>query len=327
VLPQSITSRRIVLVDRNRSFERRVAGALRRAFPDVDVHSIQDPDEALRVLAEEASRLLIVDVQAASLDTVALATSALRARPGLPVIAMSAPPIDTWRRRARGLGAAAWLEKPLRLERLIGLVERILLVPAGFSGELTVESLPELVQMLCVASTSGALRIDHGAECGSIWFDRGAIVHAEMDGDSGASCFAKMLRWTGGVFALDRGARPARRSIDVPVMHLLLEGVRLMDEERASVAESRRSELRLVHCEEPGGDEPSNLVSLDRWTTAAERAAESFERGMKLAQDKRYEEAQREWQRAVELDPDNRTYQFNLRRLVELAQRLRERDA
>jgi hypothetical protein len=55
----------------------------------------------------------------------------------------------------------------------------------------------------------------------------------------------------------------------------------------------------------------------DRWLTPQQRAAESFQRGMELVRDKRYEDALREWERAAALDPDTRIYQVNLRRLRE----------
>ena len=46
-------------------------------------------------------------------------------------------------------------------------------------------------------------------------------------------------------------------------------------------------------------------------------AANSFQRGMELVLSKRYDAAVQEWERALELDPNNRIYQVNLRRLHE----------
>jgi hypothetical protein len=46
-------------------------------------------------------------------------------------------------------------------------------------------------------------------------------------------------------------------------------------------------------------------------------AVRAFDRGLGLLRDKLYAAALAEWERAVALDPDNRTYQVNLRRLRE----------
>ena len=393
MLAHSLQQRRIVLVVDDHSIERSVAAALRSSFPDLELCGTQDAAAALELLDDERTRLLIADVQARGLDALALVAAARQRRPSLAVIVIGNHPSDALRSQARALGAASWLENPPKVERLIGLVERLLLVPTGFSGELAVDELTELVQLLCAAATTGVLRIDHGEERGAIAFDRGAIVHAEIGGSHGVAPFQRMLKWTGGVFGLDRHARAAQRSIHVPTMQLLLEGVRLLDEEAFPERQARGSEVRLravgsskppplppaalaprsgsappirnaglprppsstlppefvrlpIPVPQPAGvinvpshgafghgvssdgassdGPPGNGAPVDRWTTPQQRALESFERGMQLAQDKRYDEALNEWERAVELAPDNRTYQFNLRRLRELAERRRD---
>jgi CheY-like chemotaxis protein len=389
VLAHSLHQRRIVLVEDDHAIEHNVAAALLSSFPDVELFGTKDAVEALRLLDDERTRLLIADVQAHGLDALALVAAARQRRPSLPVIVMGSQPSEALRSQARALGAASWLEKPPPLERLIGLVERLLLVPTGFSGEVAVDELTELVQLLCAAGTSGVLRIDHGEERGTIGFERGAIVDAEISGVHGVPQFQRMLKWTGGVFALDRNARASQRSISVPTMQLLLEGVRLLDEAAAPERQTRGSEVRLRAVGPPAkmpskpppvppeaklarsssappirsanpprptsGSRPPDVVRLsipapepagvvnvpgtgsgngigtgnghgaaERWITPQQRAAESFERGMQLAQEKRYDEALDEWERAAALVPDNRTYQFNLRRLRELAERRRE---
>jgi hypothetical protein len=193
------------------------------------------------------------------------------------------------------------------------------------------------------------------------------------------------------VFALDRGAH-AQRTIQVPTMQLLLEGVRRLDEQSAPDRQGRGSEIRLRAVGSSGNGSapalrggaskpppvpdaarkrssappirsagpppaisasdlhartlrPPELVRLPVPPPAAgngralpaeqaateptpeQRAAEGFERGMQLTQEKRYDEALCEWERAVLLAPDDRKYQFNLRRLRELVARRTEAEA
>lgn len=363
VLAHSLQKRRIVLVEHDRAIERSVVQALMRSFPDIDVYGTLDPDEALALLKDDHSRLLIADVRARGTDPIALASAARKHRPSLPVIVIGSTPSEGMLRRARSLGSVAWLERPPRPERLVGLVERLLVVPAGFNGELAVDGLPELVQLLCAAGTSGALHIDHGEERGSIAFEHGSIVDARIGPLAGVLAFRRMMKWTGGVFALDRSARAPQRSIDIPAIQLLLESARMIDEEPREerpagdadeiYGERRGSEVRLRAVSSSSfpplpapasTDDAVRVVAptqvatpaapgiFDRgaapgaelgaaWTTPAQQAADRFERGMKLAQEKRYEEALCEWEAAAALAPENRTYQFNLRRLRELALR------
>jgi serine/threonine-protein kinase len=67
---------------------------------------------------------------------------------------------------------------------------------------------------------------------------------------------------------------------------------------------------------------PAAPVRTERPRSATE-AVRAFDRGLGLLQDKLYAAALDEWERAVALEPDNRTYQVNLRRLRE---RLAARD-
>jgi CheY-like chemotaxis protein len=340
MLAHPLQSRRIVLVEDDEVLQKHVASVLRGSFANLDVRGARDADEAIHLLEDERSRLLITDAQNHHFDGIAVATQARKLRPTLPVIVMSSAGSDSLSGKVPPLPAAAWLEKPPKVERLVGLVQRILSVPVGFSGEISIEGLPDLVQLLSMANASGALHIEHGDQHGSVWFDRGAIVDATLEGRHGVGVFHQMLAWEGGLFALDRSARAQQRSIHVPVMQLLLEGVQLLDEERvgepalangnAWTATSSTSQVRLRPVPESPNKIPvEQLVrpatmaerNSGNWSTPQQKAAEHFQRGMELALHKQYDAALREWERAASLDPANRTYQVNLRRLHEVRRR------
>jgi CheY-like chemotaxis protein len=335
---QSTQPRRIVLVEDDDICSRQVASALRRSFTDLDVQQTKDPDEALELLADESSRLLITDAHTRQLDGIAVATSARERRPELPVIVLSSPPCNP--RRIPLLGEAAWLEKPPKTDRLIGLVERLLNAPIGFSGALTLEGLPDLVQLLSMTHASGALHVRYGQRRGCLWFEDGTIVDAAIDTMRGAAAVYEILSWRGGTFALDRAARATRYSIDLSVTQLLLECMCRQDEERAGV---RSDELPRSPIAERPREEESRMRTQSQtrlripqlqvpappqaayWTESAgqsrDRAAQSFQRGIELVQEKDYDAACAEWECALSIEPDNRLYQSNLRRLRELMSR------
>jgi CheY-like chemotaxis protein len=286
---QPIQSRRVVLVEDDEALQKHVGSALHRSFCDLDVRGAKDAPEALRLLEDERSCMLITDAQHHHLDGMALAASARKFRPSLPVIMMSSAP-ELHAAPGLPLSAAAWLEKPPEVDRLVGLVEHMLAIPVGFSGALSIDGLAELVQLLSMANISGALHVEHGEERGTLWFDQGAIVDAALNDSRGSAGFHRMLKWQGGIFALDRQACSEQRTIHVPTMQLLLEGLQCLDEAATGL-------------------------------TSQQHAAESFQRGMELAVHKQYGAAFREWEQATALDPSNRTYQVNLRRLEDVRRR------
>jgi hypothetical protein len=177
--------------------------------------------------------------------------------------------------------------------------------PSGWTGEVTLECLADLVQLLSMAQTTGALHVRDGNERrGSLWLDKGSIVDASFGAIRGASAVYELLQWRTGTFVLDRNARPSRYSIQLSVAQLLLEGMCRTDQARV---------LQPAPTQTAAWD--------DQATRRAERAAIAFEAGLELVRKKDYAGALAEWERAIDCDPGNRLYQSNLRRLHELMSR------
>ena len=102
---------------------------------------------------------------------------------------------------------------------------------SGFSGAISLPLLPDLIQIYTVSMADGALTIRRGADRGTIWFERGEIVHAECGELTGEEAVYHLLQWQNGQFSLDRDARAPLRTIDIPWQNVLLEGCRRLDEQ------------------------------------------------------------------------------------------------
>lgn len=103
--------------------------------------------------------------------------------------------------------------------------------PEGFSGAISLPLLPDLIQIYTVSMATGALTISRGAEHGTLWFDRGEIVHAICGNEKGEAAVYRMLHWSDGEFVLDNGARAPQRTITASWQNVLMEGCRRLDEE------------------------------------------------------------------------------------------------
>lgn len=109
-----------------------------------------------------------------------------------------------------------------------------LLQRAGFSGAISLPLLPDLIQIYTVALADGALTIRSGTERGTIWFERGEMVHAECGEVTGEEAVYQLLRWHNGQFSLDAGARATQRTITSGWQSVLMEGCRRLDEDGAA---------------------------------------------------------------------------------------------
>jgi hypothetical protein len=174
---------------------------------------------------------------------------------------------------------------------------------SGWTGELTFECLADLLQLLCMARTTGALHVRDARERrGCIWLDKGSIVDASSSPKRGAEAVYELLTWHSGTFLLDRSARPVRYSIQLSVAQLLLEGIYRHDR-------ARRLQPIGAWSDPPTGTwrEPP--------ARRRERAVLAFEAGLEKVRSKDYAGALVDWKRAIECDPTSRLVQSNLRRL------------
>lgn len=332
MLAPQLHKKRVVLVADDEILRRHIVSVLYTSFADLDVCGTQSAAEALGLVEDECTRLLIADAHGRVLDTPAIANAAQERRPALPLIMIG----NTSQLLAPAQGrelpplTAAWLDKPLQAERLVRLVRSLLEVPHGFSGGISLESLAELVQLLGLSNATGALHVEHERERGSMFFEKGTVHHAQCGKEVGVPAFQHMLKWPSGVFALEREGRCTERSIKLPILQLLLETTRLIDQERGSerpaAPDGANEEPRTDRWPEElttgmNGSSRFRLRALksvrDAETDPKRIAANSFQRGMELVLGKHYDAAVQEWERALELDPNNRIYQVNLRRLHE----------
>jgi hypothetical protein len=100
----------------------------------------------------------------------------------------------------------------------------------GFSGAISLPLLPDLIQIYTVAMANGALDIRRGSESGTIWFERGAMVHAVCNDVVGKEAVYALLHWKDGQFSFDGSRTTPLQSITASWEEVLLEGCRLLDE-------------------------------------------------------------------------------------------------
>jgi CheY-like chemotaxis protein len=289
----------VVLVEDDEGLERELSNALERALPLVEVRCTPDADIALSLVRDARTRLLITEANSACVDGLTLAACARRVRPTLPLIFLGGDGYDGTRVRIASLGAAHVVDKPPHLAKLVSLAARVIEAPQGFRGQLLSRDLLELVQLVALAAPSGALHLSSPEGRGTMWLDGGMIVHAQVDGEHGSEAFRRMMHWTSGEFSLDLDSLPPAHTIHLTTTQLLLDSARLLDEEAVNSTQSGPHRV-------PQESGPVMIVR---------NAAEHFERGLDAVQHKRYGAALAEWERALALEPDNRVYQHNLKRL------------
>jgi DNA-binding response OmpR family regulator len=226
-------SEHLVIVDDEEDLLRSLAAALRRARPTAAVHAFVDSTEAAAHLDRGAPiSALITDIRMPRLDGVDLLVRARARDPLVPAVIMTAFSSATLASQIATFGTVEYLEKPFSVSTFTSAVGRVLHSQnLGFSGALALDGLPDLIQLCALSTATSALRVRRDDRSGTIWFDRGNVVHAEEGVREGADAFYEIVRWTGGEFSVERGAVTRKRTVMNKPTELLMEALRRQDED------------------------------------------------------------------------------------------------
>lgn len=223
-------SRRIVLVDDEEALAWSLASRLVKARPGDRIETANDGETALARIQDSRVDLLIADIRMPGMSGIDLVLASRRLYPELPVVLMTA--FKSADITQLGTGPfTGFLEKPFEFDRLRELVEQAL-TPAvvGFSGAISVQTLPDIVQLYVLSSATGVLSVRHGGELGQLYFAHGEILHAVTDATTGEDAFYEIMMWSGGEFSMRMGVTAPARTVHSNWQELLMESVRRVDE-------------------------------------------------------------------------------------------------
>jgi response regulator RpfG family c-di-GMP phosphodiesterase len=111
----------------------------------------------------------------------------------------------------------------------------------GIQGQLENLALPDICQMLHLGLKTACVSLASGERRGRIWFDQGTVVHAESDDESGVGALNEFLRWKAGEFTIQHGIAADQVTLEGDTMLLVMEGLRLLDEDTAQTAGSAKA--------------------------------------------------------------------------------------
>ncbi len=132
----------------------------------------------------------------------------------------------------------------------------------ALTGNLQDISLANLVQMLCLDQRKAMLRLKHrDIEEGLIYFADGQIVHALVGPLVGPEAIYKLLSWGEGSFKVNEPVTAPNRTVVDPWNSILMEGMRLVDEQKLVECVQPERTLSATEIEQDSNLE-TNLIML-----------------------------------------------------------------
>ena len=218
----------ILLVEDDEAIRTALAELLEEMEEGYRIVQAANGREAINVLYTSPVDLVVTDLSMPVLDGFALLAHLMGAHARMPVIVLTAYGTSDTRKHLKELGAT-YLEKPRDLAALPHLVREKLAQRA--KGHIEGITLAGLLQILNLERKTCSLRVIASGRLGELHCESGEVIHAECKGVHGVDAVHEILGWQDPTIEIAEAPSLAERTIDVPLLHLLLDSARRRDEE------------------------------------------------------------------------------------------------
>lgn len=223
-----MTAKTVLIVDDEPLFLSSVRQGLASRYGELDILGAAHGHEALDILRSRPVDLVVTDLRMPVMDGFELLGQLMKEERGTPVIVMTAYGTPDLAENARGLGAVAYVEKPIELQALGDKIARELQRAAR--GHIQGITLFGFLQLLQLERKTCTLKVASGGRTGALHFQDGELIHAEVGDVTGPEAVYALDGWTAPEIEIDHVCRSRRRTVFESMTELLLEGARRLDE-------------------------------------------------------------------------------------------------
>jgi len=304
---------KVLIVDDEETLTWSMSKSLSKEKDKFEVLIANSAEDALKVLEQEPIKLVITDIRMPGISGLDLLSKIKKEYPGIKVIIMTAYGSPDIQKEANMRGSFSYIEKPFEIKDIRSMIlESLKEVRKGFEGQLSDLLLTDVIQMKCLGKAHSSLTIKSAGKEGKIYFKDGNIVHAEAGNVSSEEAFYQILVWPEGTFMSKKGDSPAKRTIQKDWQFLIMEGLRIADEAaRTDLEKGAALTMQSV----------SESISEDDLTEFYRH----FDDGFQFLKDNEFENARKEWDAALKIQPENEMVKYNLRKLEEREAKAKEK--
>jgi DNA-binding response OmpR family regulator len=322
---------KILVVDANKEASLALHRVLYDHNEDFDVLLASAPDVARNIMRDVSVDVLITDVDLPGINGVDLVCWAAIEFPETLFVVQTDDDVDLLQQQMSGLGCLRLLRKPCAPEEVLKIVLDAIDCIARLSGCLSALSAADLIQMLCLAQRTAALRISAHGVSGMLLVKEGSLVHATWGRLAGQEALCAILDAREGVFRNTPLPDDLEPNIHVNWQHALMDAVRTLDERANSSSRQSGSfpairiddlMLEKVSDRPADGDAPPRREVASRPATEGRKAprpngaaSSLVDKGFAALRAGKVQEARECWLAAKELDPENRSLDLNLKKL------------
>lgn len=185
-----------------------VTKALRNALPNAELLIARSVAEAQLLLSEFQIHFFILDVNLPDGTGIDFLCDLRTMFPDARVVMISSSPVAQYAEETKDLGVLLFRQKPVDTKEIVKLARShrenlghattVQDKDGQFAVSLTCLSALDIIQLKCLSNATLVLQVASPQGIGRIYFENGAIIHAETPDSQGEGAFEQILRWKGG---------------------------------------------------------------------------------------------------------------------------------
>lgn len=217
---------RILIVDDEKEILNAVGNFLQ--LEGFKVETAENGQIAIEKLEKEDFQIVITDLNMPVADGFELLAHIAHSQPGLPAIVMTSIATAESEAALSKLGIGGYLKKPFDL---LSLTDKIMDGLAGKEkGYMQGVTLPSFLQLIEMEAKTCTLKIESDGKTGYLYFDKGNVLDAKTDENSGLEALQEVLLWDDTAIEINHICLKKQKHIHMPLAHVLLDTLRLKDE-------------------------------------------------------------------------------------------------
>ncbi|MEW6076836.1 MAG: response regulator [Thermodesulfobacteriota bacterium] len=229
----------ILIVDDTKLARSFIAKKLEPFADEFSVLTAGNGQEALDLAQTVKIDLVITDIEMPVMDGFELLANLNNKYPQIPVFVMTAKGSPEIEQRIDALGSLKYFEKPMDLEALVASIRETL--DSSAQGKVNGISLASFLQLVGMENKSCTLRIKSGKLIGELYCLQGQLIAAETGNLKGEEAVIEMITWDAAVIEILKFNKQKEKEIKKPLMNILMEASRRMDEKQAAKKEEKEA--------------------------------------------------------------------------------------
>ncbi len=200
-----------------------------------EVLTAKNGKEAVEIVCENEIDLVLTELDMPEMNGYELLAYMSDNFQSIPVFIMTTASTLNLEERVKDLGAARYFEKPIDIDFLLeGILEEL---DADDKSQIWGITLPSFMQLMEMEGKTCTLTVKSGNEVGQLYFQKGELYSAETDKLKNQEAAFQMLTWNNTVIDVENINRKKKKEIDIPLMNILMEGLKLKDEADQKIPE------------------------------------------------------------------------------------------